>query len=283
MIPSISAARSASRVGCVVGRGRAGRDQAASPLPAGTAARRRRRTPPGRRRLGRHVGAVVVGAGDDHGARHADRGALRPQRDGGRVDALERVDHEQGGVGGAQSGAQLADEVGVAGGVDEVDLDVPVHDRGHRQADRPLLADRRGIVVADRGAVGDRPGAGQHAGGGEQRLDQRGLARARTGRRARRCGPWPGRPQRPRLPMCRCRSSCFPWRPPSSRSVRSHTRSPPGTSRTRRMRPAVNRGCLISRGRVGHPVTARADSEPGRRSTGDRLPGDLADVSAERP
>ena len=44
------------------------------------------------------------------------------------------ADHEQGGVGGAQPGAQLADEVGVAGGVEQVDLDVVVHERRDGQA-----------------------------------------------------------------------------------------------------------------------------------------------------
>ena len=131
---------------------------------------------------GLQVGARVVAAGDDDRARHADRGALLPLRDGGRVDrafaALVRGDDEQGGVGGAQAGAQLADEVPVAGGVDQVDLGVLVEDRGDGQRDRPLLAHRGGIVVADRGAVDDGARAGDRGGVGEQRLDQGRLPRS---------------------------------------------------------------------------------------------------------
>ena len=62
------------------------------------------------------VGAGLVELGDHHGPGHADLGALPPQRAGAGVDALVGRDHEQRAVGGAQSGAQLADEVGVARG-----------------------------------------------------------------------------------------------------------------------------------------------------------------------
>ena len=43
-------------------------------------------------------------------------------------------DHEERGVGGPQAGAQLADEVGVAGGVQQVDLDAVVQQRRAGQA-----------------------------------------------------------------------------------------------------------------------------------------------------
>ncbi len=51
------------------------------------------------------------------------------------VDAVDGRDDEQGGVGGAQAGAQLADEVGVAGGVEQVDLDRRVLERGDSDSD----------------------------------------------------------------------------------------------------------------------------------------------------
>ena len=69
------------------------------------------------------VGAGGVQPGDDDGARHADLGALVPQLLGGAVEAVGRRDDEQRAVGRAQAGPQLADEVRVAGGVEQVDLD----------------------------------------------------------------------------------------------------------------------------------------------------------------
>ena len=59
-------------------------------------------------------------------SRHSDRVAV--------VDALVGGDHEQRAVGGAQAGPQLADEVGVPGGVDQVDLDAVVDQRARRPA-----------------------------------------------------------------------------------------------------------------------------------------------------
>jgi hypothetical protein len=107
---------------------------------------------------------------------HAHRGALLPERDGRGVHAVHRGDHEQGGVRGPQAGAQFPDEVGVPGGVQQVDLDAFVHQGGAGEADRPLLADRGRIVVADRGALGDLARPGDRAGGREERLDQSRLA-----------------------------------------------------------------------------------------------------------
>ena len=129
------------------------------------------------------VGARVVAPGDDDRPRHPDRGALLPLRDRGRVDqafaALVRGDDEQRGVRGAQPGPQLADEVAVAGGVDQVDLVLLVEDGGDGQRDRPLLAHRGGIVVAHRGAVDDGARAGDRGRVGEKGLDEGGLAAPR--------------------------------------------------------------------------------------------------------
>ena len=102
------------------------------------------------------VGARVVELGDHDDARHVHVGALAPQRPGRLVDALVGGDHEHRAVGGAQPGAQLAHEVGVPGGVEEVDLDAVVHQRREGQADRPLLAQLGLVEVADRGALGRR-------------------------------------------------------------------------------------------------------------------------------
>jgi hypothetical protein len=126
------------------------------------------------------VGARVVQPGDRDGARHAHRGTLLPQTDRGRVDAFRAVDRrhdEERGVRGPQAGAQLTDEVGVAGGVQQVDLDAVVQHRRAGQRDRALLPDRRRIVVGDRGALGHRTCPGDRRGGRQQRLHQRRLPR----------------------------------------------------------------------------------------------------------
>jgi CDP-diacylglycerol--glycerol-3-phosphate 3-phosphatidyltransferase len=125
------------------------------------------------------VGAWVIEAGDDHSARHVDGGALLPEGDGAGVDAVDRVDHEQRRVGCSQPGPELADEVGVPRRIQQVDLDSVLDERREREAHRSLLLDRRGVVVADRVALGHDTSATDGAGRCEQRLDQCRLARAR--------------------------------------------------------------------------------------------------------
>src|SRR5690606_11774258 len=66
-------------------------------------------------------------------------------------------------------------EVGVSRTVDQVDLDLVVHDRRQRQVDRTLLALLGLVVVADGGTVGDAAGSGDGPGGHQERLDERGL------------------------------------------------------------------------------------------------------------
>ena len=85
------------------------------------------------------VGAGLVELGDHDGARHADARALPPQRAGAVVDALVGGDHEERAVGGAQSGAQLTDEVGVPGSVDQVDLGALVDQRRDGEGDGPTV------------------------------------------------------------------------------------------------------------------------------------------------
>ena len=121
------------------------------------------------RRLGAGQYAVVVGArlvelGDHDGPRHADLGALTPQRGGGVVDRLARGDHEQRAVGRPQAGAHLAHEVGVPGGVDEVDLGVAVDDRGDGQRDGAFVGLLGVLEVADRRAFLDGPRSGDGSG-----------------------------------------------------------------------------------------------------------------------
>ena len=68
----------------------------------------------------------------------------------------------------------LAAEVGVAGGVDQVDLDALPVDRGGlgEDGDAPLAL----LVVGVHDSVDHRLVGGEGAGGTQQRVDQRGLA-----------------------------------------------------------------------------------------------------------
>ncbi len=102
------------------------------------------------------VGARLVELGDHHGPRHGHLGALAPQRGGGVVDRLVGRDHEQGAVGGPQAGAHLPDEVGVPGGVDEVDLGVAVDHGCDGQRDGAFVRLLGLLEVADGRAVADR-------------------------------------------------------------------------------------------------------------------------------
>ena len=157
---------------------------------------------PQQRAAGAHgvvdVGTRAVQLGDDDGAGHADRRTLLPQLHRGRVDPADGGDDEQRGVGGAQAGAQLADEVRRAGGVQQGDAVPGVLDGGHAEGHRTLLADLHLLAVQARGAVLDAAGTGQGAGGDQQRLGEGGLARGRVahqghvahllGRPRARCG-----------------------------------------------------------------------------------------------
>ena len=132
-------------------------------------------------RLPQH--AVVVGPGlvelrDHHGTWHPDLGTLAPHVARPVVDALVGRDHEQRTVGGAQPGAELTDEVGVPGGVDQVDLRALVEQRSDGEGARPAVLLLARVEVADGVPVLDRPRARHGSGSGEQRLDEGRLAGA---------------------------------------------------------------------------------------------------------
>ncbi len=186
MIPSINVAR-ASSAPSGAGALRGLRQQPVQPVhspvraPDGQVARR---DAAAERVLAGHLGALHVGLcgvapGDDDGTRDPRDHALLPQREGPRVDpalaALRGRQDEQRRVGRAQPGAQLAEEVAVAGGIQQVDLHAVVHERCDRESDRPALADRGRVVVAGGGALGDRSDPGDRAGVREQRVHQRRL------------------------------------------------------------------------------------------------------------
>jgi len=84
------------------------------------------------------VGPLLVLLVDEHQARDAGGGAPGPGRLRAHLDAVDGAHHEHGEVGDGQGGVDVTAEVGVAGGVDQVDLvglavgGLPV-ERRHRQ------------------------------------------------------------------------------------------------------------------------------------------------------
>ena len=134
----------------------------------------------------------------DDGARHADVGALLPQHPGGAVDrrwptrCSGRGDDEQGGVRGPQAGPQFTDEIGVPGGVDQIDPDRAGRAAAGSAAGEvpapPVLATASDTDRPTRRSTSSKsqtvvpfsmlPGPADGAGRGEDRLDQHGLSGA---------------------------------------------------------------------------------------------------------
>ncbi len=138
------------------------------------------------RRLGcrQHPGVVgpgVVELGHHHRTRHPDVGALAPQHRGDRsTGSLAAVTNSAQSA--ARSPARSSPTKSAYPGVSMRLTFTPRcttgrHGERHRAAVRPLA----GLEVGDRGAVGDRPGAGQGAAADEQGLQEGRLA---TGARA---------------------------------------------------------------------------------------------------
>ena len=99
-----------------------------------------------------------------------------PDRLGLHLDAVDRADHEHREVGHPQRGVDVADEVGVAGGVDQVDLvAVPLERRqGQRQARcRFCSSGSKSLTVVPSST---RPGRLIAPAREQQRLGQRRLA-----------------------------------------------------------------------------------------------------------
>ncbi|MCP2308853.1 hypothetical protein FHR36_001977 [Kitasatospora paracochleata] len=104
------------------------------------------------------AGGVEVGEHDGPG--DAGGGALAPQGEHRAADLVGGRVHEEDGLGGPQSGVEFAAEVGVAGGVQQVDLDVLPGQGEERELDGALLLVLDLLVVGDRGALGDAAGPG---------------------------------------------------------------------------------------------------------------------------
>jgi hypothetical protein len=100
----------------------------------------------------------------------------RPHQDTGlRLHPLDGRDHQDGPVQDAQHPFHFGDEVGVAGGVDQVDGDAADGERHHSGLDRdPALALERERIGLRRARV-DAADLADDTGGEEQPLGERGL------------------------------------------------------------------------------------------------------------
>ena len=112
--------------------------------------------------------ALAIELVDEDRARHVARFGHLPRDLGLHLDAFDRGDDEQREVGRLQRGRDIADEVGVTGCVDHVDLVPVVLERRERErhGDAPPLLFgievARGVVVLDPAQARYRPGGEQH-------------------------------------------------------------------------------------------------------------------------
>ena len=106
------------------------------------------------------VGPRLVVLVDEDEPRDLGGNAPLPRQLGADLDAVDRADHEDGEVGDAERRHLLADEVGVAGRVEQVDLvrlavgGLPF-ERGDAERQRHAPFDLLGIRAGHRGAVFD--------------------------------------------------------------------------------------------------------------------------------
>ena len=176
----------------LVPRLRLGREPAIDHLAAtrGGQVQRQAFTPERGLDLRQHIGQLdpgCVDAIDDDDAVERALGGVGHHAQCHRLDAGGRVDHDRRGLHRLQRGQRLTEEVGVAGGVEQVDAGVAVLQVHHAGAQRMLHAALDRVEVADRAATLDAAHRADHAGLLQQRLGQAGLAGG--GRADQRQGP----------------------------------------------------------------------------------------------
>ena len=102
---------------------------------------------------GVEVGVLAVDVVDEHGARQAHALSLAPQFRGHDLWTCHGVNHEQRHFGSLHGSKRVADEIGVARRVKQVDFVVVVRDRRNGRADSELAANLLFIVIQIRFAV----------------------------------------------------------------------------------------------------------------------------------
>ena len=124
------------------------------------------------------VGVLAVDVIDEHGARQAHILGLTPELRGHDLRARHGVNHEQRHLGRLHARQRVADEVGMARRVEQVDLVVFVRDGSDGRADRELAPDLLLVVVKVGFPVVGRAHAGRAARDVQHRLGERCLAGA---------------------------------------------------------------------------------------------------------
>ena len=129
--------------------------------------------------LRQHAGQVDAGGvdaiDDDHAVALA-RGGVLHHAHRHRLDADRRVDHHRRRLDRLERGQALAEEIGRARRVDEVDAGLAVRQVQHARVERVLHAPLERVEVADRRAAIERPRRDDGARGNEQRLGEARLA-----------------------------------------------------------------------------------------------------------
>ena len=124
------------------------------------------------------VGVLAVDMVDEHGARQTHVLRLAPQLGGHDLRACHGVHHEQRHLGRLHGGQRVADEVGVAGRIKQVNLVVLVRNGGNGGADGEFAPDLLIVVVEVGFPVVRRAHAGRTAGDVQHRFGERCLAGA---------------------------------------------------------------------------------------------------------
>ena len=120
------------------------------------------------------AGVAAVDLVDDDDRAQAKLERLAQDEARLRHRAFDGVDQQQAAVGHVEDALDLAAEVGVAGGVDDVDLDAPVGDRGVLGEDGDAALALQVVRVHDQ--LADLLVLAEHVGLLEQAIDQGGLA-----------------------------------------------------------------------------------------------------------
>ena len=134
----------------------------------------------------RQVHAGRVDAVDDDQAGEVARRGLRHKTPRHRLDAGRGIDDDGRGFHRFQRRQAVAEEVGAAGGVEQVDARAGVLQVQHRGVQRMLHAAFQRVEVADGAAALDAAGGVDRAAACQQGFGQRGLARRRGAHQGQR-------------------------------------------------------------------------------------------------
>ena len=127
---------------------------------------------------GEEVGALAIEHVDEDEPSEALVVGAAPEPLGVDLDPHRGVDHDDRRIGDPQRGDGVGDEARLAGGVDQVDLAAFVLEGRDRGVNRHLALLLVGLVIGDRGAVGDRSEPVRRTGLEQHRLVQARLAAA---------------------------------------------------------------------------------------------------------